>query len=175
MSENVILSLETESVKKHSPELSFSTDKVKMLQTAELYNTFKKGWHSHKHICGIRHLKERHFFCFPLKNVPCDVFFIAYVGVGVTFCRCSNGKYLPWLSQLLKSSVIIIKDRMKEGSYFSFSSQWESPRQVCMTYAPSWKWAVGPSRTPDYQSHFAPPLCCHITSASRRQMPTFIP
>lgn len=42
MSEYVILSLEMESVKKCSPELSFSTDKVRTLRTAELYDTFKK-------------------------------------------------------------------------------------------------------------------------------------
>jgi len=30
------------SAKKHSPELSFSIDKAKLLETAELYTTFKK-------------------------------------------------------------------------------------------------------------------------------------
>lgn len=100
------------------------------------------------------------------------IFFCCCICWSDYFCRCSNSKYLPWLSQLLKISVIIKKDWMEKGSYFSFSSQWES-QQVSMAYDPCRKWAVGLLKTPACQPPFVPPTSSHHTT--RRQISTFAP
>lgn len=126
-----------------------------------------------KHICRIRHFKQRYLFCFPWKKCSLWYFFHCLRwSRSDYFLRCSNSKCLPWLFHVLKISVIIINDRMKKETYFSFTSQHKCLRQLCVTHSPSCKWAVRPWRPLACETHFVPPPSCHITSSLLRTQTT---
>lgn len=105
-------------------------------------------------------------FCFPFRNV--SLFLLLLYMLEWLFLQVLKQQISPLTLQLSKIVLIIIKDWMEKGSYFSFSSQWES-QQVSSAYGPCRKWAVGPLRTPACQPPFVPPTSsCHVT---RRQIP----
>lgn len=140
-----------------------------MLSTPELYDTSKEWWYSHK-----THLQDWAFqaeaiLLFLSEMLPfcccCCISWSDY------FCRCSSSKYLPWLSQLLKSSVIIIKDWMGKGSYFFFfwSVRILTGIHGIWSLQEMGSWTFKDSSLPA----FVPPTSsCHVT---RRQISTFIP